>query len=198
VIFTYGDKEIAWLSQRDAILGEAISSMGMIHREVYPDLFCGLIRTIIAQQISRQAVKTIWQRLEDLLITVNPLNVLNKSESEIQRCGLTHRKAEYILNAARKVTDGALNITRLHDLTDAEVIRELMQLDGVGLWTAEMLLILSLQRSDILSYGDLGIRKGMMRLYGYESLSRQKFEAHRLVYSPHCSVASLYLWAMSP
>jgi len=79
-------------------------------------------------------------------------------------------------------------------MEDSEVIAKLSALRGVGVWTAEMLLIFSLQRSDVLSWGDLAIKKGIMKLYGLESLSREQFEEYRRLFSPYNSVASLYLW----
>jgi len=86
---------------------------------------------------------------------------------------------------------------QLAHLSDEEVIKQLSLLNGVGIWTAEMLLIFSLQRPDVVSYGDLGIRKGMMKLYGLESLTKKQFESYREHYSPYGSVASLYLWELS-
>ena len=75
-----------------------------------------------------------------------------------------------------------------------EVIRELTALPGVGRWTAEMLLTFSLQRPDVLAYDDLGIRKGLCRLYGLDSLTKQQFAIYRARYAPHATVAALYLW----
>ena len=92
---------------------------------------------------------------------------------------------------------GHINLKELEHLSDDEVIKQLSSLHGVGVWTAEMLLIFSLQRSDVVSYGDLGIRKGMMKLYGLESLTKKQFANYRERYSPYGSVASLYLWEKS-
>ena len=85
----------------------------------------------------------------------------------------------------------------LADFNDEEVIKELTSLKGVGEWTAEMLLIHSLERPNILSFKDLGIRRGIMRLYGLADISKKEFEVYRRRYSPHCTVASLYLWEIS-
>ena len=90
-----------------------------------------------------------------------------------------------------------LNIAELATLPDAEIIRRLSSLNGVGVWTAEMLLIFSLERPDVVSWGDLAIRRGMMNLYGLDSLTREQFERYRKRYSPYGSVASLYLWALA-
>ena len=90
-----------------------------------------------------------------------------------------------------------LNIAELATLSDAEIIRRLSSLNGVGVWTAEMLLIFSLERPDVVSWGDLAIRRGMMNLYGLDSLTREQFDRYRKRYSPYGSVASLYLWALA-
>ena len=92
---------------------------------------------------------------------------------------------------------GGIDLGKLAEMDDAEVIRELSALNGIGVWTAEMMLIFSLMRPDVVSYGDLGIRRGMMRLYGLEELPRAEFERYRARYSPYGTVASLYLWAIS-
>ena len=107
------------------------------------------------------------------------------------------RKAGYIKGVAEAVTAGKLNLKLLSGKTDAEVIRELSSFPGIGVWTAEMLLIFSLGRRDVLSWSDLAIRRGMLALYGHRELTRGMFEDCRRRYSPYGSVASLYLWALS-
>nr|MCU0538679.1 DNA-3-methyladenine glycosylase 2 family protein [Desulfobacterales bacterium] len=92
---------------------------------------------------------------------------------------------------------GDLDLAELGRLPDEGVIRKLSALPGIGVWTAEMLLIFSLCRPDVVSWGDLAIRRGMMRLYGLKELSRPRFDRFRKRYSPYGSVASLYLWAVS-
>jgi len=85
----------------------------------------------------------------------------------------------------------------LREMPDETVIERLCALKGIGVWTAEMLLIFSLGRPDVLSWGDLAIRRGMTRLYGLKELTREKFEMYRKRYSPYGTVASLYIWAVS-
>ena len=92
---------------------------------------------------------------------------------------------------------GELDLAGLRSLSDADVILRLTALPGVGRWTAEMYLLFSLQRPDVVSWGDLAIRRGMMNLYGLTTLSREEFDRYRRRYSPYGSVASLYLWAVS-
>ena len=139
-------------------------------------------------------MQTVWKRLCDAVGAVTPENLLAAGEERLRACGFSGRKANYMLSAARAVADGALDIHSLVEKDDEEVIRALTALPGVGRWTAEMLLTFSLQRPDVLAYDDFGIRKGMCRLYGLDSLTKQQFAGYRARYAPHATVAALYLW----
>ncbi|KPD94777.1 DNA-3-methyladenine glycosidase, partial [Yersinia pestis subsp. microtus bv. Caucasica] len=110
---------------------------------------------------------------------------------------MTMRKAGYIKGAADAAINGSLDLSVIAQLPDNEVITQLSRLDGVGVWTAEMLLISSLSRPDIVSWGDLAIRRGMMNLYRHKTLPRERFERYRRRYTPYGTTASLYLWALS-
>lgn len=196
-IFEYGEKEIEYLKSRDKKLGAAIEKIGMIKREINPELFAALVSSIVSQQISKKAAETVWSRLCSLLGSITPESIEKASLSEIQGCGMTVRKAGYIKGIAKASISGEVNFDILHALSDEEIIKKLSALNGVGVWTAEMLLIFSLCRPDVVSYGDLAIRRGMMNLYGIPELSKKKFDIYRKRYSPYGSVASLYLWALS-
>ena len=128
---------------------------------------------------------------------ITPQCLYAMDAAEIQRCGLSMRKARYIHGASRSVALQELNLDEFPALPDAEIIARLSSLDGIGIWTAEMLLIFSLQRPDIVSWGDLAIRRGMMLLYGRKRLEKSQFDAYCKRYSPYGSVASLYLWALA-
>ena len=194
MFFFYGKDEADYLAARDPVLGEAIGRIGHIDREVFPDLFEALINSIAGQQISGKAFQTVWKRLCDAVGAVTPENLLAAGEERLRDCGFSGRKANYMLSAARAVEDGTLDIHSLVEKDDEEIIRELTVLPGVGRWTAEMLLTFSLQRPDVLAYDDFGIRKGMCRLYGLDSLTKQQFAGYRARYAPHATVAALYLW----
>lgn len=196
-IFKYGQREIEYLKGRDKKLGAAIDKIGMIEREIIPEPFTALVASIVDQQISSKAAKTVWNRLVNLLGEVTPESINRASIPQIQGCGMTTRKAGYIKGIAEAAISGEINFNELDKLTDAEIIKKLSALNGVGIWTAEMLLIFSLGRSDVVSYGDLAIRRGMMNLYGLKELSREEFNKYKKRYSPYGSVASLYLWALS-
>jgi len=196
-IFKYDQNEIEYLKSRDKKLGAAIDKIGMIEREVIPEPFTALIESIVSQQISSKAAATIWNRLSSLLGSVTPGSIAKVSVSEIQGCGMTLRKAGYIKGIANASISGELSFDMLHTLTDDEIIKKLTALNGVGVWTAEMMLIFSLSRPDVISFGDLAIRRGMMNLYGLKELPKEKFDKYRKRYSPYGSVVSLYLWALS-
>ena len=114
-----------------------------------------------------------------------------------KKFGMSFRKAEYILDNSQKVLSGAFDIHSLHSKSDDDVIKELSALKGIGVWTAEMLMIFCMQRQNILSYGDLAIVRGIRLLYRHRKIDRVLFEKYRRRFSPYGSVASLYLWAIA-
>ena len=196
-IFKYGETEITHLKKRDKTLGKAIDTIGPIRREVNVDLFSSLVNSIVGQQISSKAQATVWKRIKSGLGKITPETVLARTEAELQSYGISFKKASYIRGAAERVVDGKLNINALRKKPDAEVCKELSGLDGIGIWTAEMLMLFSMQRPDILSFGDLAIQRGIRMLYRHEKITRELFEKYRQRYSPYGSVASLYLWAIA-
>lgn len=195
--FQYGEKELEHLKKRDKRLAEVITKIGMINRPVIPDLFAALVHSIIGQQISTKAHQTIWKRMIDELGEITPAVVESLSVDELQKFGMTFKKAAYIKSAAQKIISGEFVITDLHDMSDSEVCTKLSELDGIGVWTAEMLMIHSMQRPDVLSYGDLAIIRGLRMLYHHKQIDKAKFERYKKRYSPYASVAGFYLWAVS-
>lgn len=196
-IFRYGEKEIEYLKRKDKRLAEAIDRIGRIEREIIPDLFEALINNIVCQQISTKAGDTVWLRMKEKVGRITPENLVQWSVEDIQKCGMSMRKANYIKDAAEAVLSGKLRLNDLEGLPDDELCKELSNLKGIGVWTAEMLMIFSMQRPDIVSWNDLAIRRGMMMLYRHRSLDKEKFNRYKKRYSPYGSVASLYLWEIS-
>ena len=198
MFFPYGQVELEHLKRRDKKLAAAIDRIGMIQRDVDPDVFASLIRSIIAQQISSKAALTVNDRLKTLLNgEFTPQAIVNSGIEAIQSCGISFRSAGYILGIADAALNGTVDFANLNKLKDDEIIGKLSALNGIGVWTAEMLLIFSLCRPDVVSYGDLAIRRGMMYLYGLKELPKDKFLRYRKRYAPYGSVASLYLWELS-
>lgn len=195
--FEYGKKETEYLKARDKKLGEAIDKIGHIYRETDDELFLSIVKQIVGQQISAPAFKTVWKRVEDKLGEVSAENLCAISDEELQSCGLSYRKVSYIKDFAQKVHSGKFDVDSLQNMSDEEVVKALSSLKGIGVWTAEMLLLFCMQRPDIVSFGDLAIVRGMRMLYRHREIDRKKFERYRKRYSPYGSVASLYLWAIS-
>lgn len=195
-LFSYGDTEKEYLKSRDKKMRAAIERLGHIERATTPDLFEALCSSIVSQQVSNAAAATVWRRFCGLG-AVAPQAVDALDAQAIQRCGMSMRKAQYIKSAARAVASGELDLAGLETLPDDAVIQKLTALPGIGVWTAEMLMLFSLQRPDIMSYGDYGIRKGLMRLQGHKEMPKERFERYRRRYAPYGSVASLYLWALA-
>ena len=195
--FNYGASEIAHLKNRDPGLGAEIDRIGWIEREVTPDLFVALIHRLAAQQISNAAAATVQRRPGALLGALAPWRVAQTPLAELHACGLSSRKAAWIQGLGQQVASGALDLSALPALPDAEVIRTLSAVPGVGVRTAEMLLIFPLGRPDVVSWPDRAIRRGMERLYGPTTLNRAQFVQYRQRYRPHGTVASFYLWALA-
>lgn len=195
--FAYGEKELAYLRGKDKRLCSAIDRIGWIERAVDPDLFSSVVHHIIGQQISTKAQVTVWQRMQESFGAVNAATLLVAGTERLQSFGMTFRKAEYITEFAAKVQSGAFDPQAIARMTDAEAISALSALRGIGVWTAEMILLFCLQRPDIFSYDDLAIRRGLRMLYHHQTLDRERFEKYRRRFSPYGSVASLYLWAVA-
>lgn len=195
--FEYGATELNYLRQKDKRLCGVIDRVGHIDRTVDTDLFSSVVHHIVGQQISTKAQATIWQRMRDALGEVNAGTILAAGVPKLQSLGMTFRKAEYITDFAEKVRTGAFDLDAVEHMSDADAIRALSALKGIGVWTAEMILLFCMQRPDIFSYDDLAIQRGLRMVYHHRSIDRERFERYRRRFSPYCSVASLYLWAVS-
>lgn len=195
--FSYGETELSYLRQKDERLAEVIDRIGHIDRAVDAGLFHSVVHHIIGQQISTKAQATVWRRLQDALGEVNAETILAAGVPKLQSLGMTFRKAEYITDFAEKVSSGAFDLAAVERMDDEDAIRELAGLKGIGVWTAEMILLFCLQRPDIFSYDDLAIQRGLRMVYHHRKIDRKLFEKYRRRFSPYCSVASLYLWAVA-
>jgi DNA-3-methyladenine glycosylase II len=195
--FHYDEEAIRYLKAKDPILADIINRIGPIERPIDADLFSALINNIVGQQISMKAQETVWKRMIAAFGAVTPENLCRVSIEEIQQCGLSTRKATYIREAAEKVISGECDLEALKDMSDEEVIAELSQLRGIGKWTAEMLLIFSMGRQDVLSWDDLAIHRGLRMVYHHRKITKPLFQKYKRRYAPYGSVASLYLWEVS-
>lgn len=195
--YPYTEIETNYLKSKDKKLGHVIEQLGFIEREVHPNLFSCVVQNIVGQQISAKALKTIWARMLQELGEINAESILSINESQLQSFGITFKKANYIQNFARKVKTFEFDLEKINDLSDEDAINELTVLDGIGEWTAEMLLLFSLLRPNIFSYKDIAIHRGLKMVYHHKKIDKKLFEKYRKRFSPYCTVASIYLWAVA-
>ena len=187
-----------YLCQADPVLGAHIQRIGELYRPMKDDLFTALCSSIISQLISKKSAATVYNRLtEKCGGAITPQALAELTPEEIQKCGMSMRKADNLSWIAHSVLGGETDLEHLHTLSDPEIVRVLSALPSVGEWTAQLLMIFAMGRPDVISYKDLGIRRGMMAAYGLESLSKKQFDAIVKAYHPYSSAASIYLWHLS-
>ena len=184
------------LRTSDARWTPILERAGPCSLRVRRDRFGILVRAIIGQQISTRAAATIDSRLRVLAgDSHEPNHLIETGEIGLRLCGLSGVKARYVLNLSEAVRDGHLPLARIGRLSDVEIKRKLTAIKGIGPWTAEMFLIFSLNRPDVLSVGDLGVRAGLRKFHGLAELPSAR-ECERLTepWRPYRSVAMWYLW----
>ena len=157
-------------------------------REFRP--FHTLVNSIISQQLSAKAADTIERRVQAIVPGFTPAGFLAVPPEVLRAAGLSSAKARYILELAQRVSEGRLNLEAMQEVPDADVVAALVDLPGIGQWTAEMFLIFGLNRPDVLSLGDTGLQRSVRLLFG----NGAKLEHVGQSWRPFCSVASWYLW----
>jgi len=187
------------LSRRDPALGRWMRAIGPVTLRRSPSQFGALCRSVIAQQVSAGAARTIHARLCACFAPArgpDPARLLALDEAELRACGLSRQKIRYLRAIAEAYHRGALRGARLGCCPDEEVVHRLTRLPGVGPWTAEMFLIFSLGRPDVFTVRDLALCNGVRRLRG-RALEPARIERVAARWSPWRSVASLYLWRIA-
>lgn len=187
--------DLAALKAKDQRMADLVDYLGEIERTGLPDPFLALVRNIVFQQLSGTAADSIWQRLQKKLDSVTADNLREISAEKLLDCGLSNRKVTYLKELAAAVINGDFKPDQLHQLSNQQIIEELVKLKGIGVWTAEMFLIFSLNRKDVISYNDLGIRKGVQWFEGLNSEpSKKQFSKFKQKFTPYNTLVSLYLW----
>ena len=184
------------LSSRDPILHEIVMQNGPILLPNTDSPFRHLVRIITGQQLSVRAASTIYGRMEGFLGNkYTPERVL-ESKDEVLRClGLSNSKVKFIKSVAEAAGSGRKCLSKLFELNDDEVISALTEIKGIGVWSARMFLISYLKRPDVFASGDLGLKKAMCNLYGYDMDDSEKLWNKRAeLWSPYRTLASLHLW----
>jgi len=192
------DVIIKYLSQSDLRLGEVIGTVGKYSIKLRKDPFQSLVESIIYQQLAGSAASTIYGRFIKYYNNSPPLpeQILSTPDAVLKSSiGLSNKKIEYIKDLSARITDRKLDLVKLCEMTDEEIIAQLIQVKGIGRWTAEMFLIFCLGRLDVLSVTDLGIRKAMQKIYALPALPKpSEMLAISQPWRPYRSVATWYLW----
>jgi DNA-3-methyladenine glycosylase II len=190
------------LRSADHVIGGMIDEHGPIDPDIdrrgsRPDAYEALARAIVGQQLSTKAARSIWGRVTELFDggTPSPGDLIGVEPQELRDAGLSWSKVGFLKDLAERVDSGDLDLGRLTELSDEDVIAELVEIKGIGRWTAEMFLIFHLARPDIVSTGDLGIRRAVQQAYGLDDLpGPQELERIAESWRPHRTLACLYLW----
>ena len=181
------------LRRRDPVLRAVIERVGPVTVKLEKNRFHALVRSIIAQQISGKAARAIGQRLVDSIRPqrLTPETVAAIPLDQLRSLGMSLQKASYIHDLAAHVADGRVKLNRTPRMTDDEIIEQLVQVKGVGVWTAQMFLIFSLGRPDVFPHADYGVRAAIRNLYGLPDLpNKQQSFAIAEPWRPYASIAA--------
>jgi DNA-3-methyladenine glycosylase II len=183
------------LMKRDRIMRRLIPQFGDMHLIGRNEAFITLVRSVIGQQISVKAAEAVWQRLLEACPKCTPAQILKAGNEQLATCGLSKRKAEYVLDLADHFKSKRVHVDKWSEMPDEDVIAELVQIRGIGRWTAEMFLIFNLLRPNILPLDDLGLLKGIsLNYFSGEPVSRSDAREVAANWEPWRTVATWYLW----
>ncbi|HYA48013.1 MAG TPA: DNA-3-methyladenine glycosylase [archaeon] len=189
-------KAIFHLKQSDPTMRSIIERVGPFRMEYGPPEFSSLAEAIVYQQLNGKAAVTIFKRFAALAgEPLTPDGILKLSDEQLRSAGLSKQKSAYLKDLAAKTRDGLLDFAKLPDLPDEEVIKHLTQVKGIGVWTAQMFLMFTLKRPDVLPTGDYGVQAAIRKHYRKRKLPKPKeMEKIARPWSPYRSVACWYLW----
>ena len=181
--------------RKDPVMAEIIRKHPKVFLAKRGEPFMTLARAICGQQISVKAAQSVWDRVCGCVGAITPGNVLARKRPELRACGLSDRKVEYIADLAQHFADGRIHVERWPRMSDEEIIAELVEVRGIGRWTAEMFLIFNLLRPDVFPLDDLGLQKGI-RLAYFKGRKVSPNTMRKLAeqWRPWRSVATWYLW----
>lgn len=191
------NKGLRHLRKKDPVIGRVIKSVGPFSLQKIPGGFEVVVRSILSQQISTAAAATIRKRLEGLLPggKIVPTSLAKLTDDQLQSAGLSNQKRTYVRDLTERTLDGTIDFRRIARQSDEEAIAELIQVKGIGRWTAQMYLMFSLGRLDVFAPDDLGLQNAIKKLYDVpEKPKRTHFEVVAEVWAPYRSIASWYLW----
>lgn len=194
-LFPFIDK-VEHLRESDSRMAQLIERFGYIERNTHRPLFEALVESIVSQQVASASAERTMRKIAGAVGgNIAPATIASLGREGLRKCGVAARKAEWIVSAAERFESGGFGQDELQKLSNEEVVDRLTSLGGVGRWTAEMLLMFSLGREDVLPTGDLGLRKALTVLYGERRLTTKRWAHYRRLFGPYCTIASFYLWA---
>lgn len=193
---TENSGSIKHLLLNDKKLSQLITFIGDYTLNLRTDYFSSLIRLIIGQQLSNKATASIWNRLTNSLKEITPKATITCDENILREFGISKSKISYIKNLSKYLINEKLDLNKLSKLNDSEQIRNiLISIRGIGPWTADMFLIFSLGKMDILSYRDVSIKRAVKWLYELDDTPDDKFLKYLSdKWNPYQTIACLYLW----
>ncbi len=192
------ENEIALLKEKDPVLAEIIDRVGRCTLELEEDSFRGLAEAILYQQLSLKAASTIVGRFIEIYPNrpfPKPIDILETEDERLRKAGISRQKIRYLKDLSCKFMDGIVTPPKFSDMTNDEIVEQLIKVKGIGRWTAEMFLIFSLGRVNVLPVDDLGFRKAIQKWYGFENFpSEVQIRIIAKKWEPYCTVATWYLW----
>lgn len=182
--------------RKDRKLAKVIDRIGEFNLSLTKNPYESLVEAIITQQLSAKAADSISTKFRAIYGKFpKPSDVMETSDAKLRKAGLSYMKVSYIKDLSKKVESKEIRLSYMKNLSDEEIIVQLTQVKGIGRWTAEMFLIFSLGRLDVLPVGDLGLRKGIKNLYSLEELpEKEQIERIAEKWRPYRSMATWYLW----
>ena len=193
--YNLNNEKVQYLINSDDKLGKLIKFIGSSELILETDGFKCLVKYIIGQQISDKARETIWQRFCSNLGDINPKLILSTADNTLKEMGLSERKVEYIKTLATAIINDEIDFNSFSNLTNEEIIQKLTSLKGIGRWTAEMYLIFSLGRENVLSKGDGTVKRMVQWMYNLETLPTSKeLDFYFRSWNKYATIVSAYLW----
>jgi DNA-3-methyladenine glycosylase II len=196
-LITVSQEAMDGLSKKDKRLGAYIASVGPLTREGITEPYEALLDCIIAQQVSSKVATTMSNRFFAKYPLGDPEKVANAPIEELRSLGFSGSKANYLQGIARIRCDNSIDFDKLGCKSTQEIMDTLLPIKGIGRWTVEMMLIFTYEKHDVLSFGDLAIRRGIERLYHKEKCTKEFFDTLYKRYAPYQTYASFYLWHAS-
>jgi len=190
------DREVEELKQKDDKIRSVIERVGEVSFHWSQGTpFHVLAQSIVYQQLTSKAAQKIFKKLKNACGELTPKNLLNKTNEELRKTGLSHNKIQYLKDLARKLENQEVRPELFPTMTNQEIINELRKIKGIGEWTAEMFLIFHLKRLDVFSCTDYGLRKAVQKLHSLpQPPNKKEMKEISKKWKPYRTIAALYLW----